>query len=89
MDASTTPSCSRARKITPWHGRAVKGLPIHTLVRGRFVMKDRTLMPDTRGWGRSVHAIQQMPAPRRRATPTRRCAAIVRAGIAPTAEHAA
>jgi dihydroorotase len=25
-------------------------------------MKDRTLM-DTKGWGRSVHTIQQMPAP--------------------------
>lgn len=50
-------------KISPWDGRAVKGLPIHTLVRGRFVMKDRTLMPDTKGWGHSVHAIQQMPEP--------------------------
>jgi dihydroorotase len=42
----------------------VKGLPIHTLVRGRFVMKDRTLVAGTRGWGRSVHAIQNMPPPR-------------------------
>ena len=31
-------------RITPFHGRKVKGLPMHTLVRGRFVMKDRTLM---------------------------------------------
>ena len=23
LDASTTPSCSRARKISPWHGRRV------------------------------------------------------------------
>jgi dihydroorotase len=52
---------SRA-KITPWHGRKVKGLPIHTIVRGRFVMRDRTLVEATRGHGRSVHAIQQMPA---------------------------
>ena len=50
-------------KISPWHGRAVTGLPIHTLVRGKFVMRDRMLMSDTRGWGRSVHTIQQMPAP--------------------------
>ena len=50
-------------KITPCHGLKVKGLPIHTLVRGRFVMKDRTLVADTRGWGRSVHAIQHMPPP--------------------------
>ena len=49
-------------KITPLHGRPVKGLPIHTLVRGRFVMRDRALVPDTRGWGRSVHTIQHMPA---------------------------
>ena len=49
-------------KITPWHGRPVRGLPLHTLVRGRFVMRDRALVADTRGWGRSVHAIQRMPA---------------------------
>jgi dihydroorotase len=51
---------SRA-KITPWNGRRVRGLPIHTLVRGRFVMRERQLVPETRGWGRSVHAIQRMP----------------------------
>jgi dihydroorotase len=53
---------SRSR-VTPWNGRRVQGLPIHTLVRGRFVMKDRALVAQTRGWGRSVHSIQQMPAP--------------------------
>jgi dihydroorotase len=51
---------SRA-KITPWNGYRVRGLPVHTLVRGRFVMRDRQLVPQTRGWGRSVHAIQRMP----------------------------
>ena len=50
---------SRA-KITPWHGREVTGLPIHTLVRGRFVMRDRTLIEATRGHGRSVHTLQRM-----------------------------
>ena len=30
-------------KISPWHGRKATALPIHTMVRGRFVMKDRTL----------------------------------------------
>src|SRR5258708_259718 len=50
---------SRA-KISPWHGRGVKGLPLHTIVRGRFVMRNRTLAADARGWGRSVHAIQHM-----------------------------
>jgi dihydroorotase len=48
-------------KITPWNGRRVQGLPIHTLVRGRFVMRNRTLVAGTRGWGRSVHAMQKMP----------------------------
>ena len=44
-----------------WNGRRVKGLPVHTLVRGRFVMRERRLVPETRGWGRSVHTIQRMP----------------------------
>jgi dihydroorotase len=50
-------------KISPWHGRSVKGLPMHTLVRGKFVMRDRALVDGTRGWGRSVHTIQEMPQP--------------------------
>ena len=50
-------------KISPWNGRRIKGLPVHTLVRGRFVMKNRTLMEGARGWGRSVHTIQNMPVP--------------------------
>jgi dihydroorotase len=53
---------SRA-KITPWNGRRVQGLPVHTLVRGRFVMRERQIVPQTRGWGRSVHTIQRMPPP--------------------------
>ena len=48
-------------KITPFHGMRAKGLPIHTLVRGRFVMRDRALVQGTRGHGRSVHTIQIMP----------------------------
>ena len=57
-------------KISPWHGRKATALPIHTLVRGRFVMKDRTLQENARGSGRSVHAIQTMrpAAPRNTAT---------------------
>ncbi len=50
-------------KISPWNGRRVKGLPLHTLVRGRFIMKHRTLLEGVNGWGRSVHNIQRMPAP--------------------------
>ncbi|HEX9471267.1 MAG TPA: allantoinase AllB [Bradyrhizobium sp.] len=48
-------------KISPWHGREATALPIHTIVRGRFVMKDRILQENARGTGRSVHGIQQMP----------------------------
>jgi dihydroorotase len=55
-------------KISPWNGRRVKGLPLHTLVRGRFVMKDRTLVDGARGTGRSVHNIQRMPVPELRNT---------------------
>jgi dihydroorotase len=51
-------------KVSPWDGRAVTGLPVHTLVRGRFVMRDRVLDTDARGWGQSVHTIQDMPAAR-------------------------
>ena len=51
-------------KISPWHGMQASALPIHTLVRGRFVMKNRVLQENARGWGRSVHAIQAMPQPR-------------------------
>jgi dihydroorotase len=51
-------------KISPWHGRKATALPIHTIVRGRFVMKHRILQDDARGFGRSVHAIQQMPPAR-------------------------
>jgi allantoinase len=50
-------------KITPWNGRFVQGYPLHTLVRGRFVMKDGELVADSKGWGRSVKEIQQMPEP--------------------------
>jgi dihydroorotase len=50
-------------KISPFNGRRVRGMPLHTLVRGRFVMKDRMLVDGTQGWGRSVHTIQHMPAP--------------------------
>ena len=75
-------------RITPFHGRRVKGLPIHTLVRGRFVMKDRVLQPDTRGFGRSVHAIQQMSAPQPKNTDNT-MSAIVSAGMPAGREHAA
>ena len=55
-------------KISPWHGRAVQGYPLHTLVRGRFVMRDGKLVADAAGWGRSVKSIQKMPMPKPRNT---------------------
>jgi dihydroorotase len=85
LDDAKLQSLSR---VTPFHGRTVRGLPVHTLVRGRFVMKDRALMPDTRGWGRSVHAIQNLPLPSLQNTDST-MQAIVRAGPNAKREHAA
>jgi dihydroorotase len=53
-------------RVTPFHGHALHGVPVHTLVRGRFVMRDRDLVADARGLGQSVKRVQQMavPAPR-------------------------
>lgn len=48
-------------KITTFHGMKVKGMPLHTIVRGRFVMRDRKLMREALGHGRSVRRIQRMP----------------------------
>jgi dihydroorotase len=39
-------------------------VPVHTLVRGRFVMRERQLVAAAHGWGQSVKRIQQMPEPR-------------------------
>jgi dihydroorotase len=50
-------------KVTPFEGVEVTGVPIHTLVRGRFVQRDRALVPGTSGWGRQVTEIQRMPTP--------------------------
>jgi allantoinase len=51
-------------KLSPWNGRAVMGYPLHTLVRGRFVMRDGKLVEAARGWGKSVKGIQKMPTPK-------------------------
>lgn len=55
-------------KITTFHGMRTKGLPVHTLVRGRFVMRDRKLVTAARGHGASVRRIQSMPPPQPRNT---------------------
>lgn len=48
-------------RISPWHGRKVKGKLKHTLVRGAFVVRDGALVETMKGHGRSVHTIQRMP----------------------------
>lgn len=55
-------------KISPWNGRAVRGYPLHTLLRGRFVMRDGRLVTEAAGWGRSVKGVQRMPVARPRNT---------------------
>jgi dihydroorotase len=55
-------------KITPFEGRKTVGAPVHTLVRGRFVQRDRTLVPDMAGHGRQVTGIQSMPKAKPRNT---------------------
>jgi len=42
------------------------GAPVHTLVRGRFVQRDRAMVAGVAGWGRQVTDVQRMPAPRPR-----------------------
>lgn len=51
-------------KTTPFEGTRTKGAPIHTLVRGKFVQRDRQLVAETRGHGRQVTDIQKMPPPK-------------------------
>jgi dihydroorotase len=55
-------------KISPWNGRSVQGYPVHTMVRGRFVMQHGKLVAEAAGWGRSVKGIQKMPTPKPRNT---------------------
>lgn len=50
-------------KITPFSGRKTVGAPVHTLVRGRFVQRDRQWVSESTGHGRQVSDIQRMPAP--------------------------
>lgn len=66
MSQQETISASRLHsrgKVTPFDGRPTFGAPIHTLVRGRFVQRNRSLVPGMSGHGRQVSTIQNMPAP--------------------------
>jgi dihydroorotase len=51
---------------TPFDDVSVAAAPLHTIVRGRFVMRDRVLDASARGHGLSVRRIQEMPEPRPR-----------------------
>ena len=71
LECADTVAAERFRsrsKITPFEGMKVVGMPVHTLVRGRFVMKDRSIVEGSRGWGASVRRIQRMPPPQPRNT---------------------
>jgi allantoinase len=50
-------------KISPWHGRVIKGSPRHTIVRGRVVVRDGELVGEA-GWGRPVRQEMRPPQPR-------------------------
>ena len=56
------------QKISGWHGRAVKGLPVRTIVRGRTVMLNGELTGAS-GWGRPV--LQAGPVRARRSASDR------------------
>ncbi|AFT71598.1 Dihydroorotase [Alloalcanivorax dieselolei B5] len=68
-------------KISPWHDRQVKGCPLHTMVRGRFVVRDGELLEHTAGWGQSIKPVQRMP-PARVAHPDTTTRAITEPGAA-------
>jgi dihydroorotase len=55
---------------TPFEGYETRGAPIHTLVRGRFVMRDGQLVTEAKGHGLNVRRVQQMPAPTPKNTET-------------------
>ena len=50
-------------KVTPFDGRAVRGLPVATLVRGKVVARDGQLVGEP-GWGKPVTPAMAAPAPR-------------------------
>lgn len=48
-------------RVSPFDGVKVTGVPVHTLVGGRFAMRDRRLVSAARGRGRNVKHVQNMP----------------------------
>lgn len=50
-------------KISPWHGRAVRGSPVCTMVRGKVIVSDGAVCGEP-GWGAYVTQTPPRPAPR-------------------------
>jgi dihydroorotase len=50
-------------KVSSWHGRKVRGLPVCTMVRGRVIVRDGVLCGDP-GYGRYVSQTPPAPSPR-------------------------
>jgi dihydroorotase len=50
-------------KISPWHGRRVRGKPVTTIVRGQLVMEQGRLVAPP-GWGRPIAPHMPSPAPK-------------------------
>jgi dihydroorotase len=50
-------------KYTPWHGRPIAGRPIHTISRGRVVVRDGVLV-GAPGWGKMVQRNPDHATPR-------------------------
>ncbi|MEL6522741.1 MAG: allantoinase AllB [Pseudomonadota bacterium] len=50
-------------KVTPFEGHKTLGAPLHTLVRGTFIQRDRMFCDGTAGHGQQVTDIQAMPKP--------------------------
>lgn len=65
---------------TPFAGYETRGAPVHTLVRGRFVMRDGALVTAAKGHGLNVRRIQQMPTPTPRHTETTTRAILAKRG---------
>jgi hypothetical protein len=52
--AWTAPASSRRRAISIYEGGEFQGRVVHTLVRGRPVLREATLVADSAGWGRYI-----------------------------------
>lgn len=58
-------------RFSPWHGRAIRGKPVHTIVNGRIVVRDGVLVGE-RGWGSEVVQTRRPGTPKNVEKSTRR-----------------